>query len=123
MVDDSEIIIKWDGKPIKADNKGENKVIIPGINNFTIVNVQAYKTPEQFLYINFSDPIKTQQNFDGLVTIQNVKNPKFSVVGNVLKVYPDTKLVGNIQVDVFQGISNTDGYKLKKPFSYCFEVV
>ena len=117
LVEDSEIVIKWNGKPIKAKNKGENKVVIPGINNFTIVNVQAYKTPEQFLYINISDPIKTQQNFDGLVTIQNVKNPKFSVVGNVLKVYPDTKLVGNIQVDVFRGITNTDGFKLKKPFS------
>ena len=34
-----------------------------------------------------------------------------------LKVYPDTKLVGNIQVDVFQGIKNTDDYKLKSPFS------
>jgi len=54
-----------------------------------------------------------QQNFDGLVTIQNVKNPKYVVEGNILKVYPDTKLVGNIQVDVFQGIKNTETYKLK----------
>ncbi|WP_460220225.1 alpha-2-macroglobulin family protein [Psychroserpens sp. MEBiC05023] len=117
LVEDSKITIAWDGKAIKAENKGENTVQIPGINNFTIVNVETFKTPEQFLYINFSDPIKTQQNFDGLVTIQNVKHPKFVVVGNVLKVYPDTKLVGNIQVDVFQGIKNTDGYKLKTPFS------
>ena len=116
-IDDSEILVKWNGKVIKADNEGENTIQIPGINNFKIVNVEAFKTPEQFLYINFSDPIKTQQNFDGLVTIQNVKNPKFVVVGNVLKVYPDAKLVGNIQVDVFQGIKNTDGYKLKSPFS------
>ena len=117
LIEDSDITIKWNGKAIKAENKGENNVQIPGINNFKIINVEAYKTPEQFLYINFSDPIKNQQNFDGLVTIQNVKNPKFVVVGNVLKVYPDTKLVGNIQVDVFQGIKNTDDYKLKTPFS------
>ncbi|OUS01463.1 hypothetical protein A9Q86_06685 [Flavobacteriales bacterium 33_180_T64] len=117
LVEDSEILIKWNGKSIHAENKGENKIQIPGINNFKIVNVEAYKSPEQFLYINFSDPIKAQQNFDGLVTIQNVKNPKFIVVGNVLKVYPDRKLVGNIQVDVFQGIKNSDGYKLKHPFS------
>jgi len=117
LVEDSEITVKWNGKPISAENKGENTVQIPGINNFKIISAEAYKTPEQFLYINFSDPIKNQQNFDGLVTIQNVKNPKFVVVGNVLKVYPDTKLVGSIQVDVFQGIKNTDGYKLKTPFS------
>ena len=35
----------------------------------------------------------------------------------MLNVYPDTKLVGDLLVDVFQGITNTDGFKLKKPFS------
>ena len=117
LVEDSEILVKWNGKSIKADNKGQNKLTIPGINNFTIINVESIKSPEQYLSVNFSDPLKKQQNFDGLVTIQNAKNPKFSVDGNVLKVYPEGKLVGDILVDIFQGISNTDGYKLKKPFS------
>ncbi|MCF7559460.1 MG2 domain-containing protein [Sabulilitoribacter multivorans] len=116
-IDDSEILVKWNGKAIKADNEGKNKVLIPGINNFTIVDVDVIQSPEQHLSINFSDPLKKQQNFDGLVTIQNIKNPKYIVDSNVLKVYPDSKLVGNIQVDVFQGISNEEGYKLKKPFS------
>jgi hypothetical protein len=116
-INDSEILVKWNGKAIKADNEGETKVFIPGINNFTIVNVEVVQSPEQYLSINFSDPLKTQQNFDGLVSLQTAKNPKYVVDGNVLKVYPESKLVGNIQVDVFQGIANTDGYKLKKPFS------
>ena len=115
--DDSNILVSWDGKPIDADNKGENKVTIPGTNNFTITKTAVIQSPEQYLLINFSDPLKKQQNFDGLVALQNVKNPKYVVDGNVLKVYPDTKLVGNIQVDVFQGIKNTDGFKLKKSFS------
>ncbi|WP_323027670.1 alpha-2-macroglobulin family protein [Gelidibacter japonicus] len=117
LIEDSEILVKWNGKAIKADNSGENKFSIPGINNFTIVNVEVVQTPEQYLSLNFSDPLKKQQNFDGLVTIQNSKNPKFIVDGNVLKVYPSSKLVGDILVDVFQGISNTDGFKLKKQFS------
>ncbi len=117
LVEDSQILVKWNGKPIKADNSGENTVNIPGKNNFTITKVDVVQTPEQYLSINFSDPLKKQQNFDGLVTIQNVKNPKYIVDGNVLKAYPNTKVVGNVQVDVFQGIANTDGYKLKKPFS------
>ena len=117
FVEDSEILVKWNGKAIKADNSGENTVVIPGKNNFTITKIDVIQAPEQYLSINFSDPLKKQQNFDGLVTIQNVKNPKYVVDGNVLKVYPDTKLIGNILVDIFQGIKNTEGYKLKKPFS------
>lgn len=117
QIEDSKILVKWDGKSITASNKGENTINIPGINNFTIVDVDVIQSPEQHLSINFSDPLKKQQNFDGLVTIQNAKNPKYVVDGNVLKVYPDSKLVGNIQVDAFQGIKNSEGYKLKKPFS------
>ena len=117
LVEDTEILVKWNGKSIKADNSGENTFPIPGKNNFSILSVNVVQTPEQYLSINFSDPIKKQQNFDGLVTIQNSKNPKFIVNGNVLKAYPESKITGNVQVDVFQGIKNTDDYKLKTPFS------
>ncbi len=117
LVDDSKILIKWDGRAIKVDNEGENTVNIPGRNHFTIVDTEVVQAPEQYLSINFSDPLRKQQNFDGLVSIQKVKNPRFIVEGNLLKVYPDSKLVGNIQVDVFQGIKNDEGYKLKTPFS------
>ncbi|MBC3845927.1 hypothetical protein H8K90_06020 [Winogradskyella echinorum] len=116
-IEDSKIDIAWDGKAIKAENKGDNFINIPGKNNFSIVETQVIQNPEQYLSLNFSDPLKKQQNFAGLVTIQNVKNPKYIVDGNVLKVYPDTKLVGDIKVDVFTGITNTDGFKLKKAFS------
>jgi len=119
-VEDTKVDVSWDGSAIKASNKGENFITIPGKNNFTIVEAEVFQNPEQHLSINFSDPIKKQQNFEGLVSIQGVKNPKYSVNGNILKVYPNTKLVGDIQVDVFLGIKNTDGYKLKKPFSEQF---
>ncbi|WP_158846156.1 alpha-2-macroglobulin family protein [Algibacter sp. L1A34] len=116
-IEDDNILVKWNGKAIKASNEGENIITIPGVNNFTIIEVDVIQSPEQHLSINFSDPLKKQQNFDGLVTIQKSKNSKYIVDGNVLKVYPSSKLVGNIQVDIFQGIKNTDGYKLKKMFS------
>ncbi|MFV9551715.1 MG2 domain-containing protein [Algibacter sp. PT7-4] len=116
-IEDDKILVKWNGKSIEASNEGENTIVIPGINNFTIVDVNVTQSPEQHLSINFSDPLKKQQNFDGLVNIQNVKNLKYVVNGNVLKVYPDSKLVGNILVDIFQGIKNTENYKLKQPFS------
>lgn len=117
LIDDSEILVKWDGKPIGSDNKGENTVVIPGINNFTVVSTDVIQSPEQYLSINFSDQLKKQQNFDGLVTIKGIKNPKYIVEGNVLKVYPDTRLIGNVRVDIFQGIKNADNYKLKKTLS------
>ncbi|WP_117880160.1 alpha-2-macroglobulin family protein [Aureibaculum luteum] len=117
LKDDSEIDIKWSGKDVGIDNVGEAKRVIPGISNFSIVNADVIQSPEQHLALNFSDPIKKQQNFKGLVAIAGAQNLKYVVDGNVLKVYPGTRLKGNVQVDVFSGITNVYGFKFKKKFS------
>lgn len=115
---DSSIEVKWDGSAIDVpDNTGTSKVEIPGKSNFSLVNLYVRQHPEQHLRINFSDPIKKQQNLKGLVAIQNVKSLKYVVEGNVLKVYPDSRISGTVQVDVFSGIKNQEGYKLKNGFS------
>ncbi|PHR73250.1 MAG: hypothetical protein COA67_03545 [Lutibacter sp.] len=115
--DDTEVAIKWQGSKIGVDNNGESTFKIVGTNNFSIVKMEVVQSPEQHLKINFSDPLKKQQNFNGLVAIQNAKNLKYVVDGNILKVYPSSKIVGNVSIDVFQGIKSIDGYKLKKQLS------
>lgn len=117
-VEDANIQVAWNGNAIGAkETKGENEVLIPGRNNFKIVNVNQTLGANASLAINFSDPLQEKQNFRGLVTIQRAGNVRFEVDGNVLNVYPENKIVGKSLVEVFQGIKSTDGYKLKTPFA------
>lgn len=115
--DDSEIMLSWDGKSIQSETKGEAPFTIAGKNNFSVVNVTAHFAPNSHLKINFSDPIRENQNFNGLVTIQNKDKLRFEVEGNLLRVYPQERIVGEKLVEIFQGITSADGYKLKNPFS------
>ncbi len=115
--EDSDIHISWNGKKFKINNKGENTVKIIGKNNFSVASVNVLQSPELHLQINFSDPLKKQQNFNGLVNIEKAGKLKYVVNGNVLKVYPSNRIVGNVNVEVFKGIKSTDGYKLKKLYS------
>ena len=85
-------------------------------NNFKITNVEIIQGNQQHLAINFSDPLKKDQNFKGLVTIQNIRNPRFVIDGNVLKVFYDSQITGTADLSVFQGIKNTDDYKLKSDY-------
>ncbi len=117
-LDDSEIEVSWSGNDIGIkDNKGTNNVLIPGQNNFVVLQVNVIQSPEQYLKINFSDPIKKQQNFAGLVNLENGGKLRYAVDGNILKVYPGQRLVGNIKTEVFTGIKSTEGYKLKTAYS------
>ena len=115
--EDTNVEIQWDGKVIAAnDTKGENTIQIPGRNNFKIISVDQHRGASTSLSINFSDPLQDKQNFAGLVTIERGGNLRFEVDGNVLQVYPETKIVGSSLVEVFQGIKSTEGYKLKEQF-------
>ena len=116
-VDNSEINISWDGKAIKSKNKGENNFAIPGQNDFTIIDIKSTTAPQASLAINFSDPLRENQNFTGLVSIESAENLHFEVDGNVLRVYPSSRIVGNVRVTLFNGIKNTEGFNLKNEFS------
>ena len=116
-IDDSEIEVSWNGKKANIqNNKGQEKLLIPGQNNFEVLKLNVIQYPEQYLEINFSDPIKKRQNFAGLVSLKNAGKLKYTVDGNVLRVYPGKRLAGNIKTEIFTGIKSAEGFKLKKQF-------
>ena len=53
------------------------------------MTIQVGDVNNQSVLINFSDPLKKDQDFKGLVSIENTSNLKFSTMGNVLKVFYD----------------------------------
>lgn len=116
-IDDSEIVIEWTGTPIVSKSSGKRNYKIPGQNNFSIVEVDISQSPEQKISINFSDPLLKNQNFDGLVTVQNQSKLTYAVDGNILNVYPENRVTGNVQLEIFTGIKNKEGFKLKKTYS------
>lgn len=115
--EDSEIEIRWDGSPYKIDTKGKETYTIPGKNNFTVMDVSVNDTEGRSLSINFSDPLKKDQDFSGLAAIRGAENLSFSAEGNVLNVYLDEPVKGEAILEIFRGIQSREGYSLKQPFS------
>lgn len=138
--DDSEIEIAWDGDAADIDRKGKLIFPISGRNNFKVLKIEIGDANNQSLLINFSDPLDKDQNFAGLVSVENTDNLRFATEGNVLKVYfdnesqskaadstaavvsdyaasADREQNGERLVEIFQGVKNTDGYKMKKAYA------
>ncbi|KAB8155670.1 hypothetical protein EZY14_000235 [Kordia sp. TARA_039_SRF] len=112
--EDSEIKISWTGTPISAKAKGSTDYIIPGKNNFSILDVTVSQNPEQKVSINFTDPLLKNQNFAGLVTIKNQKDITYATDGNILNIYPKNRIKGSTTLEIFPGIKNKEDFKLKK---------
>ncbi|WP_164510802.1 alpha-2-macroglobulin family protein [Nonlabens xiamenensis] len=115
--DDAQIELAWDGDIIGVEEKGANNIMIPGKNSFSVTDVELVNGESQYILVNFSDPLKKNQNLDGLVQIQGVDQLRFERSGTELRVYPSIKVNGSKKVEIFEGIQNIDGYKLKNAYS------
>ncbi len=115
--EDSKIKVSWDGKDFNIEQKGETEIDIPGKNIFSVLSAEVEEGNTQVLLLNFSDPLKKNQDFNGLVQVESANQLKFATAGNLLKVFFNEPLKGELLVEVFQGIESEDGYKLKQNFS------
>ncbi|MFN3756426.1 MAG: MG2 domain-containing protein, partial [Flavobacterium sp.] len=116
-VEDNKITLQWNGDFLKIKQKGSLEFEILGKNNFKVIAMDVADENNQSLHINFSDPIKKGQDLNGLVAVENTTSPRFSIDGNVLKVFFKESIKGEVLVEVFQGIQSEDGYKMKETYA------
>lgn len=115
--DAGRIKILWDGDDAGIDKKGEQEFEIPAKNTLKVLSMRVADGDTQELLINFSDPLRKDQDFSGLVAVETVNALRYAVDGNLLKVFFDEPLNGSFLVETFQGIENTDGRKMPKTYS------
>ena len=114
---DTQLEIVYDGRNLGIDQKGVIKFPVAGKSGFKIIGVDVPDNSNQTLLINFSDPLRKGQQFDGLIAMESAANLKFATQGNVLKVFFDQPLKGDLLLEVFEGIESQDGFKMKKSFA------
>src|SRR5690554_742596 len=88
-----ELLLKWDGSALNSSQKGERKIDIPALGDFRVINTALSQNPEQVLTIYFSDPI-AEQSLDGIISIENASGMSFTIDGNEVKAFPDSRVSG-----------------------------
>lgn len=111
---DSELSVNWDGAAIGVDHKGKEIHSVPSLNNFKIMSAEVVKDKDQYIVLNFSDPLLKSQDLNGLIKIEGYNGKlKFSIDGNQLKVYPSSRLTANKKLTALTGIKNIQSLKMK----------
>lgn len=104
--------IQWDGRPIKANKKEGKEIAVPAKGVFKVLDVKPINDPEQYVLVQFSDPILVAQNLEGLISISEQLNVRYTIDGSEVKVYANEALEGNYTVVVNEGIENITSKKL-----------
>ncbi len=110
----SEVILEWNGDIIGCDTKGNMKIEIPSLDDFKFMAYKIFHQPEQYVQLQFSDPLKENQYLKGLVHFSDIAGIRYVIEDNTIKIYPPDRLDGNYILHIEEGIKNILGYKLKK---------
>ncbi len=111
---ESSVIIKWDGESIGVEQLGNETLKVYALDDFQFISAKVYQEPEQYLQIQFSDPLLEDQDLTGLITIADFSNLRYIIENNIVRVYPAERIDGVFDVFISDGVKNILGYKLKQ---------
>lgn len=108
----SSVNLKWDGSSVGIKENGEKQIDIPSIKDFLLMHYSVVQQPEQYISLQFSDPLQEDQDLKGLLSIPGVSSLNFTIQANEIKIYPSSRLTGTRKLSMSAGIKNLLGYKL-----------
>ncbi|MCR6638372.1 MAG: hypothetical protein NVV82_05085 [Sporocytophaga sp.] len=104
----SDVIISWEDNDGDTSLSGRQVIHLPPLDNFSHINTQISSYPEQYIMLEFTDPLNEQQDLNGLVRIHNA-DTRIRIENNKVYLYPKKRITGNIEVISEAGIENTKG--------------
>jgi uncharacterized protein YfaS (alpha-2-macroglobulin family) len=115
----SSVQMSWNGAPIGLDKTGKLEQVVAALDEFVVLNAQAIQVDEQYVMINFSDPVSPDQDLAGLIRIEGYSGTlRYAVDGNFVRVYPSTRLSGALKMRIENGIRNKAGMALNNGGSW-----
>ncbi len=112
----SNIQMEWAGEAIGAARTFQAEHVVPAAADFDLLSVRVVQVEEQYILLNFSDPVASGQALDGLIRIEGYNGKlRFAQEGTFVRVYPAERLNGEKEVKVEKGIRSSTGQSLKEP--------
>ncbi len=110
----SEVKLSWSGEVIGVKSKGKKSVEIPAQGDFSVISANVERGENQHIILQFSDPLKADQNLKGLILVKGYKGAlRASVNGNQLHLYPESRISGDHTIVVANSIRNSENKKMK----------
>lgn len=107
--------LSLDGGPIGARRRGSREIEIPMLAAFQVTRALAISGQEQYAAVYFSDPLDPRQDLRGLARLS--PGPFTArVEGSVLKLFPQRRATGSLEVVVEAGVRGAQGRRLDKRF-------
>lgn len=110
----SNVTLSVNGKPVGVNRTEDKDVEIPSLSDFKLMTAKVVQNPNQYVVLQFSDPLKEKQTLAGLVSIADLSSLEFEIHDNEIWVYPPVRQTGTKVVTIEAGVRNILDYRMKQ---------
>ncbi len=115
--EEEEVALSLDGSEFGSDKQLEEGIEIPALGDFSVRDVRVIQSEPQYVEIRFSDPLKKDQNLEGLIQISGTSDLDFQIESNKVLVYLKERPSGDVKIVVEEDVKNILNYKLNDGIS------
>jgi uncharacterized protein YfaS (alpha-2-macroglobulin family) len=109
----SQVRLAWSGTPIGVEKNLEESQKVPPLGEFSLLSARAVQVEEQYILLNFSDPVSASQDLNGLIRLENFTGKlRYVTDGNFVRVYPAERITGLKKVQIDGSIRSQAGQYL-----------
>lgn len=111
--------LEWDGAEIGVSTKGYEEIEIPAIGEFSVMSMQSKSSPSDHIEIVFSDILEKNQKLEELIFLSKTSggNLRFEIDKNVVRVWPQTPIVGEQRLTIYYGIKSSNFHTLQENYT------
>ncbi len=95
--------------PMFGFSKSEETIDIPSIEGFRLLNSERIEAGEPYINLNFSSPLSSQQELDGLITIDKINELRIEREGCNVKIFYPHNGITDITLRMSELIKNNEG--------------
>ena len=112
-----EVKLAWNGSPVDSKSEGKLSVEIPPLGDFKVLSARSFPNTQQCVRVEFSDPLKTDQNLDGLFKAGKFNNLRYNIEDNLLWIYLPETSNEKVSLTLEPSIRNVNQVPLGKRFT------
>ncbi len=113
----TKLMLAIDGRPIRSEKQSKKEIEVPRLGDFKVLDVRAVHEPEQYVLVQFSDPLLVAQNLDGLIQISETNDTRYTIDGSEVKVYAPDLLEGSYSIAINEGVENINSQKISTAYA------
>ena len=118
---DKDTPLKLTINPKSGFSGEELKITVPSVADFKLLYAERIEAAEPYLDLEFSTPLSSQQELEGLITIDKISDLRIDKKGTNVKVYYPVNGIADLTLRISDLLKNNEGRSLDEEIEQHFE--